>query len=117
MEKALFLADKNSSFKELKLTTSTDANSFDVAFAGIRVTFQLIPGYAEDGAVRGRVVCIRKIRGPCEEGDFLGSFMFQGNGNTDFEVVAGQDPISMEDDVTKIVLRFLDSAIRKPLQY
>lgn len=115
VERAHYLVGEESPFKALKLEASTDGNFLDATFAGIRVRFQLLPGYGEDRSVRGRVMCSRQIPGLYKDSDILGSFTFLGNGHTDFEVEPGRDPIELEYDAEKIVLHFLNLAIDKPL--
>lgn len=115
VERAKYLVGENSPLKAFKLKVSADENSLDAIFAGIHLRFQLLPGYGEDGSVRGRVVCSRQVPGLYKESDILGSFTFLGNGNTDFEVEQGSDPIEMEYHAIEIVLHFVQMAIQKPL--
>ncbi len=115
VERAQYLVGENSRLKVLKLKVSADGSSLDAIFAGIHLRFQLLPGYGEDGSVRGWVVCSRQIPGLYKESDILGSFTFLGNGNTDFEVEQGGDPIEMEYHAIEIVLHFVQMAIQKPL--
>jgi hypothetical protein len=115
VERARYLVQEKSPFKALKLEVSADGNCLDAIFAGIRVRFQLLPGYGEDRSVRGRVMCSRQIPGLYKDSDILGSFTFLGNANTDFEAEPGHDPIELEYDADKIVLYFVDLAIDKPL--
>lgn len=115
VERAQYLAGENSPLKTLKLQVSADGNSLDAIFAGIHLRFQLLPVYGEDGSVRGRVVCSRQVPGLYKDSDVLGSFTFFGNGNTDFNVEEGGDPIDMEYHAIEIVLHFVQMAIQKPL--
>lgn len=115
VERAHYLVGEHSPLKALKLKVSVDGSSLEAIFAGIHLRFQLLPGYGEDGSVRGRVVCSRQIPGLYKESDILGSFTFLGNGNTDFEVEQGSYPIDMEYHAIEIVLHFVQMAIQKPL--
>ncbi len=115
VEKTQYLAGESSPLKALKLQVSADSSSLDALFAGIHVRFQLLPGYGEDGSVLGRVVCSRQIPGLHRDSDILGCFTFSGNGNTDFNVEQGHDPIEMEYHAIEIVLHFVQIAIQKPL--
>lgn len=115
VERAQYLVGENSQLKALKLKVSADGSSLDAIFAGIHLRFQLLPGYGEDEVVRGRVVCSRQIPGLYKESDILGCFTFLGNGNTDFEVEQGNDPIEMEYHAIEIVLHFVQMAIQRPL--
>ena len=115
VERAQYFVEENSPLKALELKVSADGSSLDANFAGIHLRFQLLPGYGDDGSVRGRVVCSRQIPGLYKESDILGSFTFLGNGNTDFEVEQGGDPIEMEYHAIEIVLHFVQMAIQKPL--
>lgn len=115
VERALGLVGENSQFKALKLEVSPDGNYFDCFFTGLRVRFQLLPGYGEDGSTRGRIVCSRDIPTLYKDSDILGSFTFSVNGTTDFSFAPDRDPIEMEYDATRIVLHFVHMAIQKPL--
>lgn len=115
VERAQYLVGENSPLKGFKMQVSPDSSSFDVIFAGLHVRFQLLPGYAADGSVLGRVVCSRQISGLYKDNDILGYFTFLGNGNTDFNIEQGCDPIEMEYHAIEIVLHFVQMAIQKPL--
>ena len=115
VERARYLVGENSPLKVLKMQVSADGSSLDAIFAGIHVRFQLLPSYAADGSVLGRVVCSRQISGLYKDNDILGCFTFLGNGNTDFNVDQGSDPIEMEYHAIEIVLHFVQMAIQKPL--
>ncbi|MBN8283563.1 hypothetical protein [Zoogloea sp.] len=56
VERAQYFVGKHSSLKALKLKVSADGYNLDAIFAGIHLRFLLLPGYGEDGAVRGRVM-------------------------------------------------------------
>lgn len=115
VEGAQYLVGETSPLKVLKLKAAADGSSLDAIFAGIHLRFKLLPGYGEDGAVRGLVVCTRQIPEIYKDSDILGCFTFLGNGNTDFEVEQGRAPIHMEYDAVDILLHFVHLAIQKPL--
>lgn len=115
VERAQYLVGENSPLKWLKLEVSSGGNCLDAVFADLHVRFQLLPSYGEDGSVRGRVVCSREIPHLYKDSDILGSFTFSADGNTDFDVEPGRDPVEIEYHANNIVLHFVHLAIQKPL--
>lgn len=110
-----YLTDPSSPVKGIALSVSLDQNHFDVLFAGMVVRFHFVAGYGADSALTGRVIVIRVSPTFSDTPDIIGSFLFNGQGITDFEVSDGSDKLEIEYNAAEIVLHFLDQALAKPL--
>ena len=101
--------------QEIEFRASPQNDYLDVLFAGMSIRFVLLIGYGEDGEARGRIVCLRQVPVLSEKRDVIGTFLFTGQGVTDFEVDVGNDPIEMEYHAGLIVLHYINQAIKLPL--
>ena len=112
---AAFLTEPASPVKGLAFSEALNANYFDAFFLGMQIRFRLHAYYGSDDALLGKVVVVREVPTFSEVSDIIGSFSFNGQGTTDFEVAEGADNIEMKYSAAEIILHFLDLSLGKPL--
>ncbi|MDP3087651.1 MAG: hypothetical protein Q8M99_05630 [Methylotenera sp.] len=93
----------------------TGNNYFDVFFAGMRLRFQMVATALEDGSLLGTIYCLRITPKFKELEDVIGSFTYNGQGITDFEVEENKDRIEIEHMAPEIIVNFINLALLKPL--
>lgn len=84
------------------------------SFGTVTVGFRLLHALSTEGSALGRVVCILESPASGSERPVIGSFTFNSQGFTDFEVPGGSELAEIEYSAPEIVLHFLDVALARP---
>lgn len=102
-----FFTEPRCPVRGVAVATTADGNFCTVSFATVVVGFRLLFSLSSDGAAAGRVVCTLEAPIFTEIKPVLGSFKFNPQGFTDFEVTEGADLIEMEQHAAELVLHFV----------
>jgi hypothetical protein len=110
-----YLSELASPIKDITLSAELATNCFDVSFLGMKLRFHFVACYGQDEELRGKVVVVREAPAFSECPDIVGSFLFNGQGISDFEATDGEGELDMAYSAAEIVLHFLDQSLAKPL--
>ena len=110
------LIEQRSQLENFVFEPSLENNYFDALFMGMRIQFLFVPFYDGNGALQGNVFCSRCHPRFSENPLLIGSFKFDAQGVTDFEVDEGQDRLGIEYSAPEIILHFINQALITPMQ-
>lgn len=110
---AEYFSNPQGEIKGVELVVPQGLGYFDVKLATIQIRFHFTICYAADDSLRGKVVCVLQPQPFSDTKKILGSFTFNGQGETDFEVPVGEDKIELNYSAIEIVSHFLEQGIRQ----
>ena len=96
------------------VTPTPDEFYFTVSFTTVTVGFRFLLALEANSVAHGRVVCTLEKPTFTETKPVLGSFTFNGQGETDFEVAEGVDKLDIDFFAPEIVLHFINAALERP---
>jgi hypothetical protein len=111
-----YLSEQQSRLESFVFQPSFESNKFEILFLGMRIQFLFVPLFDGNNALQGNVICSKHHHVHSDKLIQIGSFKFDGQGMTDFEVDEGQDKLEIEFKAIDIMLHFVNEALITPLQ-
>jgi hypothetical protein len=110
-----YLTAQQSRLENFVFQPFLESNYFEVLFLGMQIRFLFVSLYDENNSLQGNVICTKYHFGHSEKLIQIGTFKFDGQGMTDFEVDEGQDRLEIEYNAPEIILHFINQALATPL--
>lgn len=114
LSESKYLTEPATQVKGISFKPSNNEGYFDVTFIGITIRFRFDSFYGSDGSLVGRVVVERTGPMLSIAPDVIGTFSFNGIGDTSFDDPDGEEKANIESYAGFIILYFLDQALANP---
>ncbi len=107
-----FFAEPRCPVRDVLITNTEDPLYLVVTYRTVAVGIRMLCELTDTGVASARIVCTLEKPSFTVDKKLLGSFSFNGQGFTDYEVADGEDPVEMEYMAPEIVLSFLHLALQ-----
>jgi len=115
IEELSFFSEPRCPTPGVTIEKSADGYFFTASFTSVVVGFRLLHVQETDQPAAVKVVCTLESPFFTKNKPVIGAFTYNGQGDTDFEVDEGADPINLNGAAPEIVLHFIVEALAWPV--